>query len=578
MINFQRKFIEFILKDKYYIMSKDYSLIESMRKYDPVAERTTSYRLNESPSSENLEHSSPVESAERRIHSNDSSKESPGGNSNSTKRYIKASDSSNALNHSEESFVKREHSKNSSTESLAKHDYSNASEESPKRREYSNDSDNHSMKPIKRRDYSDDFEKHIKSRDYSNGLSDHSMKSAKRRDHSDGSNYFERREYSSDHYNFESPTKRSEYSNDHSIKPNKRSEYSSDPDNFENPNRRNDLNNFETPTNKRDYSSDPNNFEKSTKRRDYSDDPNNNKRNYPNDPNNFENPTNKRDYPNSSGNPIKRYNNLNQSSSVPKDSHISSKLQDAAKNYHKYVFDDYRENTLRKSNSLNQSISIPKVIHDYRSNKSDYQLEESKRNTIDVLNNGSTIDAVKNYGNRFTKVENNCKSNKLNSTIDVLKSDTLDIVQKSYPSNRVTENCERQQRYDPGISCFLSMVTPTLELLGTYTGNQNSIEFRMRRKNKTVILQWEPFSGSVASTGISYLTVSQSVCNMPPYPIFRPISIQYNGINRMSNINIDPYSKVGNIKFYINSDGSSVNINIGDSFVIYGGSIDYIVD
>lgn len=134
-----------------------------------------------------------------------------------------------------------------------------------------------------------------------------------------------------------------------------------------------------------------------------------------------------------------------------------------------------------------------------------------------------------------------------------------------------------QQRYDPGISHFMSIVTPVTGLTPQYSGITGSVEFRMRRKNKTVTLQWEPFSGTLAANSVAFLTVSQSISNTPPYPISIPITIQYKGLNRSTNITIDPHARTGNIKFHLNEDGTPAGV-VGDTFYVFGGNITWIVD
>jgi hypothetical protein len=140
---------------------------------------------------------------------------------------------------------------------------------------------------------------------------------------------------------------------------------------------------------------------------------------------------------------------------------------------------------------------------------------------------------------------------------------------------RCDDDCPKQ-RYDPGTSYFTSMVTPVTNLFTTLNSN-GCVEFIMRRKNKTVTLQWEPFGGSISANGIEYLTVTQSICNTPPYPLSFSIPIQYKAIDRTVKVTIDPHSKNGNIFYYLNTDGSAANINVGDSFYIYGGSVSWIV-
>jgi hypothetical protein len=133
------------------------------------------------------------------------------------------------------------------------------------------------------------------------------------------------------------------------------------------------------------------------------------------------------------------------------------------------------------------------------------------------------------------------------------------------------------QRYDPGISHFMSVITPVTGLTPQHSGVTGSVEFRMRRKNKTVTLQWEPFSGTLAANSVAFLTVAQSISNTPPYPISIPITIQYRGLNRTTAITIDPHARTGHIKFYLNEDGTSGGI-VGDTFYVFGGNITWIVD
>jgi len=186
----------------------------------------------------------------------------------------------------------------------------------------------------------------------------------------------------------------------------------------------------------------------------------------------------------------------------------------------------------------------------------------------------STIDALQETrGHRYKK---HC-----DSTIDVLHeghcdNSTIDALQEI--CGMCDKNTPCNSRYDSGVSCFSSVITPVTGLDPQHTNHNGTVEFRMRRKNKTVTLQWEPFMGAVSQTGVSFLSVCQSICNTPPYPVSFPISIQYKGINKFSFITIDPNSKTGNIKFYLNQDKTSTDITVNDSFYIYGGAVTWIVD
>lgn len=162
----------------------------------------------------------------------------------------------------------------------------------------------------------------------------------------------------------------------------------------------------------------------------------------------------------------------------------------------------------------------------------------------------------------------------------------MDSTKVIYNSRSTRDNCNKSSRgnnrrhtkYDPGVSYFNSVITPLTGLTPSHSGCMGSVEFRMRRKNKTVTLQWEPFTGMLSSSGISYLSVSQSICNTPPYPVSIPIYILYKGIGRVTFINIDPFAQYINIKFYLNTDGSSDNTNTGDNISVPGGCVTWIVN
>ena len=143
-----------------------------------------------------------------------------------------------------------------------------------------------------------------------------------------------------------------------------------------------------------------------------------------------------------------------------------------------------------------------------------------------------------------------CSSESTNNTSDDLRSicngcDKQDCNSKDCRITKITrvECCPPHQRYDPGVSCFTSVITPLSNLTPLYSGCTGSVEFKMRRKNKTVILQWEPFTGILASSGVSYLTVVQSICNTPPYPVTKSMYLEYKSQGRNTHIIIDPSTK-----------------------------------
>jgi hypothetical protein len=99
----------------------------------------------------------------------------------------------------------------------------------------------------------------------------------------------------------------------------------------------------------------------------------------------------------------------------------------------------------------------------------------------------------------------------------------------------------------------------------------------MRRKNKTVSLQWEPFTGTMAASGVAFLTVAQSISNLPPYLMNWPITIQYKGVQKTTSLTVDPHATNGNIRFFLNNDGTSTGVTIGDAFSIPASEVNWII-
>lgn len=157
------------------------------------------------------------------------------------------------------------------------------------------------------------------------------------------------------------------------------------------------------------------------------------------------------------------------------------------------------------------------------------------------------------------------------STIDAIR----EICDKQQGQHRP---CSETQRSCYGGDKFQSIVTPVTDLTPQYSGQSGSVEFRMRRKNKSVLLQWEPFSGIMAASGVAYLNIPQSISNLPPYPINHSITIRYRDVNRQTYIMIDPHTTNGNIRIFLNEDGTGTGVNIGDSFYVYASSVSWIVD
>ncbi len=167
---------------------------------------------------------------------------------------------------------------------------------------------------------------------------------------------------------------------------------------------------------------------------------------------------------------------------------------------------------------------------------------------------------------------------------------TIDALTEVRPRCSKPSNCNNRSKccsprddcsnskYDPGVAYFTSMVTPLSDVVPAYSETPGLVEFRMRRRNMTVILQWEPFSALMAAAGVAYLTVNQGICNLPPYSITQPVTIEYKGVIRQTFVEIDPTARTGNIRFYLNADGSSTDVAVGDAVSIRGGTANWIVN
>ena len=132
-------------------------------------------------------------------------------------------------------------------------------------------------------------------------------------------------------------------------------------------------------------------------------------------------------------------------------------------------------------------------------------------------------------------------------------------------------------------SNFQSMVTPVSNLRSGYsrtTGNLG-VDFKTRRKNKTIVFQWEPFEGNVGATGVEYLTVTQPLAYVPPYSMYSPIMIRYRDETIVTMASINRESR--NIRFYLTlagqgggDEGNGVLVN--DFFHVYGGSMVWVLE
>jgi hypothetical protein len=130
---------------------------------------------------------------------------------------------------------------------------------------------------------------------------------------------------------------------------------------------------------------------------------------------------------------------------------------------------------------------------------------------------------------------------------------------------------------DCGAATLTSMITPTNNLLGNDSKTDGRVRFTMRRKNKTVTLQWENFSGNLAANGAACLEVNQGFSNLPEHPLEFPIRIMYKDTPKMGYLSINPH-EVRHFKFYLDISGKGVDNMVGDTFTISASTATWITE
>ena len=132
---------------------------------------------------------------------------------------------------------------------------------------------------------------------------------------------------------------------------------------------------------------------------------------------------------------------------------------------------------------------------------------------------------------------------------------------------------------NPDLCTFRSIITPLSELkpVNTPVNAYGPIEFTMRRKNKVVTIQWEPFTGKLTTSGIAYMSLAQSICNQPLNAISSCYTLSVNGVFRQAQVVVNPKTTSPNILFYLNSDSTATGITANDSVVVNGGCFSWIV-
>lgn len=287
--------------------------------------------------------------------------------------------------------------------------------------------------------------------------------------------------------------------------------------------------------------------------------------------------------------------------------HKNNKHSKHGKNVRRYYDDSntsslssgYRSDSLYRIRELCDRSNDPSTVDAIRQVCDEFDVQS------DTNTSPSTIDAIRERCDDFYVSTRSINPNSRDgssysaSTIDAIreicdKRSCHDYPRNNCPGNNCPRNncsdysyneCSpydnypyRQERYNGCGETFHSIVTPVTNLTPQYSGITGTVEFRMRRKNRTVTMQWEPFSGIMAASGVAFLTAPQSISNTPPYPVTWPIIIRYKDVNRQGNITVDPHSTNGNIRFYLNADGTGTDIAMGDSFYIYASSVTWLVN
>jgi hypothetical protein len=131
------------------------------------------------------------------------------------------------------------------------------------------------------------------------------------------------------------------------------------------------------------------------------------------------------------------------------------------------------------------------------------------------------------------------------------------------------------KKLSDNVFSFTSVISPLNSIKPSFSHANGSVEFRMRRRNKTVTLQWEPFTALISVGGSKSFYVSQSISNLPPYIMDFPITLRYK--NKVTNgyVTIDPFVRDNRNNISFNLD---LETNTGDIMNFNGGSISWICD
>lgn len=174
-----------------------------------------------------------------------------------------------------------------------------------------------------------------------------------------------------------------------------------------------------------------------------------------------------------------------------------------------------------------------------------------------------------------------CSDNSSNFSESTTNAEIKSLCKKC--GNSSNDSCQHDQCKDPCNEVrrkpvsMQTVIQNLTDVYGEHSKFKGGIKMTMSRRNHTVTLQWEPFSGKLTTNGVAYVKVVNSISNLPPHKIAHPIFMKYKDVGRNTHILIDPFCTGGNIKFHLNTDGSSTDVSVNDSVHFEGGSVTWIV-
>lgn len=128
---------------------------------------------------------------------------------------------------------------------------------------------------------------------------------------------------------------------------------------------------------------------------------------------------------------------------------------------------------------------------------------------------------------------------------------------------------------------FNAVISPMANLHTFETRSMKSVQFSLRRRNKTFSLQWETFEGYIVPTGTRCLQVLQCINSLPSSSKRYVISIEYKGEETTGLIVIDPQRLAGSEIYFMLpkiTSGENENVKIYGSCVTWHGELCFADD